>query len=48
MGVLFGEQKHSFKKRLCLDLAQKRRCYEQLLNVERLERHSAKADNFGY
>ena len=35
MGFLCGEQKHSFKKSLCLDFAQKRRFYEQALNLER-------------
>ena len=43
MGFLCGEQKHSFKKSLCLDFAQKRRFYEQALN---LERYSARGRKF--
>ena len=43
MGFLCGEQKHSFKKSLCLDFAQKRRFYEQALN---LERYSARGRSF--
>ena len=43
MGFLCGEQKNAFQKSLCLDLAKKRRFYEQVLN---LERYSARGRKF--
>ena len=43
MGFLCGEHKNAFQKSLCLDFAQKRRFYEQALN---LERYSARGRKF--